>query len=88
MTMKEGKEEKVLRTETKISWTIITVLLCIISAAISRETVGSEIQAARDSIAVLEKGRALNEEKIKELQDMKSDVKEIKELLLKHIGNN
>lgn len=90
--MTTEKTEKVVRLETKISYVIITVLLCIISAIVGRDSVIAQV-------ASLEKGRALNEQAIKSLcvdnevkmkllLSLQKDVTDIKLILAEHVGGS
>ncbi len=88
---------KVVRSETKVSYVIITVLLCILSLTIGRETVSGRLDSLKEQVALLEKGRALNELAIKTISSendlkmqvllkLQSDVGDIKTMFAAHTG--
>jgi len=70
--------EKIVSAYTKYM-AIITILVGMITFLVGRETVAGQLMELKQTVAV-------DSIRISNLECMQKDVKEIKELLLRHIG--
>jgi len=78
--------DKIKEHGEKISWVIITILLCFISAMIGRDTMTPQLQEIRNTTANLEKGRAINEIRISKLELMDTKIDAIRYMMEQHIA--